>query len=445
MTSITRRSLLQAAAAAPWLGRLLDPGSQVRRRPNLLLIVADDLGYGDLSSFGRPDYRTPNLDRLGASGVRFTEAYSSASTCTPTRVAMMTGRWPARLPDSMQKPMSFVNDKDGLPPGIPTTASVLKAAGYRTTLVGKWHLGYLPEFGPERHGFDEFFGYLSGGIDYWSHATPSGQLDLREGSEPVTRIGYSTNLFTDRAIEVIRRQGPEPFFLSLQYNAPHWPWEGPEDSHSRTDSLPHAFMDGGSRAIYAKMVTSLDAGIGRLIAALDRSGKAANTLVIFTSDNGGERYSYNWPFSENKWTLWEGGIRVPAIARWPGVIPARSTSLQTLQTMDWAPTLFAAAGVPAASWPPLDGVDLLPMARGGPATERTLFWRQPAQRGDLAAMRAARRGRWKYLKIADKESLFDLSVDSGEKADLKASQPEVFRDLATRTEAWEREVSPPPA
>jgi arylsulfatase A-like enzyme len=254
---------------------------------------------------------------------------------------------------------------------------------------------------------------------------------------PVERAGYMTDLLSERAVEFLRRRHTQPFFLSLNYNAPHWPWEGPRDEQaSRAPKLEYGGMTaGGSLKIYAEMMRSLDEGVGRVLGALDSSGLARTTLVIFTSDNGGERFSFNWPFTGGKFELFEGGIRVPAILRWPGVVPAGRTTPQVAITMDWTATILAAAGARAHPSYPLDGVDLLPVARGArPAFERTLFWRNGAQG-------AARAERWKYLKVDDKtERLFDLSADEREQADFRASRPLEFERLRGEYMKWDAQM-----
>jgi arylsulfatase A-like enzyme len=413
------------------------------KRPNVLYIMADDLGWGDLSCYGRPDYRTPNLDRLASEGVRFTHAYSAAPVCTPTRCAFVTGRYPARTPVGLEEPLAWrkqlVERKQdvGLAPGHPTVASLLKAAGYNTALVGKWHLGYLPKYSPVKSGFEEFFGIMSGGADYFTHKDANGEGDLFEAEVPVERVGYITDLITERAVEYLRRRRDAPFFLSLNYNAPHWPWEGPRDeaaSRALAQGLG-GFTSGGSLKVYAEMMKSLDEGVGRVLRALEESGHARETLVVFTSDNGGERFSYNWPFTGKKLELFEGGIRVPAMLRWPGRIPSGRTTEQVAVTMDWTATILAAAGASAHSDYPLDGVDLLPVARGERAAfERTLFWRTSAQS-------AARSGRWKYLRVDDKtERLFDLMTDEREQADSRAARPEIFERLRAEYLKWDAQV-----
>jgi arylsulfatase A-like enzyme len=446
---VSRRRFLQSSfAAAAWCALPRFVGSK-GRPPNILFILADDLGYGDLSCYGRPDYRTPQLDRLAREGVRFTSNYTAAAVCTPTRVALMTGRYPARLPIGLVEPLRYGDESVGLPPEHPTPASLLKRAGYETALIGKWHLGYLPEHGPIRHGFDEFYGILSGGVDYFSHRDPGGKLDLHEGNVTVDEAGYMTDLLTDRAVQYLRRRHAGPFYLALHYTAPHWPWEGPGDTAAsrryRTvaDTVKRRFVngyaDGGSPRVFAAMVQRLDEGVARVLGALEDAGQSRDTFVVFTSDNGGERYSYNWPASESKVSLYEGGIRVPAIVRWPGRLPAGRTIDQTIITMDWTATMLALGGTGADSRYPLDGIDLLPLCQGRPVQfDRTLFWRTLTQE-------AARRGAWKYLSFGKDKLLFDIPTDPGERADLAAYQPEKLAQLAEDFRRWDAQMLPRPA
>jgi arylsulfatase A-like enzyme len=437
-----RREFLRAGAAAA-LGLLAADAERVRRAqrpPNVLFILADDLGYGDLSAWGRPEYRTPHLDRFARDGVRLTNAYTAAAVCTPTRCALITGRYPQRLDIGLTEPLAYGDETVGLPAGHPTVASLLKSAGYDTALVGKWHLGYLPEHGPIPHGFDEFYGILSGGVDYFTHREPSGKLDLHEGTTTVERVGYITDLLTDRAIDYVKRRRSRPFYLALHYTAPHWPWEGPEDK-PRSDSIAARqmrFVDGGSTRIYATMMRSLDDSVARVLGALHDAGRDRDTLVVFTSDNGGERWSYNWPMSEGKGTLREGGLRVPAAVRWPGVTAAGRVSDVPVITMDWTATLVAAAGARPDAAYPLDGADLRPVLGGGALAERTLFWRTRAQD-------AARQGRWKLWRAAGgTASLYDVMEDPGEKFDRRAFQPDVARELEAEFERWNATVLPRP-
>jgi arylsulfatase A-like enzyme len=437
-----RRRFLHRLAGAAALAAL--PSSlasraarpQGRHLPNVLFIMADDLGYGDLGVTGRTDYRTPVLDQLARGGVQLTQAYSAAPVCTPTRVALLTGRYPARTPTGLHEPLT--THPTGLDPDPPTLGRLMQGAGYETALVGKWHLGTLPQFHPLRHGFDEFYGFLGAAADYTSHVDTEWLQNLfQDGTEAVRTQGYLTDLFSDRAVQIVSRNRSRPFFLNLQYNAPHWPWQAPGDP-PYPDSL--RWTRGGSQATYAGMMESMDAGIGRVLEALHRCGLERDTLVIFTSDNGGERFSHMGPFREGKMTLYEGGIRVAAMARWPGMIPAGTEAHQVAVTMDWTATLLALAGAQAPQAAPLDGIDLMPALTGtGAAADVDRFWRIFQRR----RQKALRSGSWKYLQTDDGEFLFDLAADAGEKHDRKADHPAVLAQLKAKYAAWEAEVLAP--
>ena len=279
---------------------------------------------------------------------------------------------------------------------------------------------------------------MSGAADYFTHrSADSAGSDLWENLEPVARVGYLTDLLSDRAAAFVARRRSRPFFLSLHYTAPHSPWEGPEDEAiGHTTHGPGPMTDGGSLPIYASMMKSMDAGIGRVLAALKRAGRDRDTLVVFTSDNGGERYSFNWPFSFQKLYLWEGGIRVPAIARWTGVIPPGRTTEQPTITMDWTSTMLALGGATPAADYPLDGDDLTPLLRNPSLrSERALFWRTQARE-------AARLGDWKYVKDGQSGALFDLAVDPGEKTDLRQRRPAEFERVTSAFAAWNATVMP---
>jgi arylsulfatase A-like enzyme len=277
----------------------------------------------------------------------------------------------ARLPVGLEEPLTPLTPKDiGLPPSHPTLPSLLKKAGYGTTLIGKWHLGYLPDFSPLKSSYDHFFGILGCCADYFNHGAKAFQAyvlpipglahQLHEQEVPVERHGYMTNLLGDRAVQSVESyaKSKEPLLLSLHFTAPHWPWEGPDDEAESKRIKSLLDRDGGSQKTYAAMVQSLDANIGRVLQALDASGLASNTIVVFTSDNGGERFSKVWPFSGMKQELLEGGIRIPAIVRWPGRIAPGAVSEQVMITMDWMPTLLAAAGTAPDTAYPSDGEDL---------------------------------------------------------------------------------------
>jgi arylsulfatase A-like enzyme len=425
-----------ALAAAPGLA------AAVPRPPNFLFIMADDLGFADLSSYGRRDYETPALDRLAAEGVRFTHAYANSAVCTATRVALITGRYQYRLPIGLEEPLG---SRDvGLPPSHPTLASLLRDRGYATSLIGKWHLGLLPKYGPVESGYQEFWGLRGGGVDYFTHRF-AGAEDLWDGEARIEENGYLTELLADRTIRTLeaRRGDGRPFLISLHFTAPHWPWEGPDDraESARLDAIddPAALLhyDGGSLATYAEMVTFMDRQVGRVLARLAELGLDRDTIVIFTSDNGGERFSDVWPFTGRKTELLEGGLRIPAIVRWPGVAAPGTTSDQPVMSMDWLPTFLAAAGAaPHPDYPP-DGVDIAAAVAGRALPERPLFWRFR-----MHGQQAARIGRWKYLKMAGNDFLFDILADPLERANLKDRHPEIFARLVEAWQAWNANMLP---
>ena len=439
---ITRREFIGGTIAATAASSAIFSTASASTRPNILFILADDMGWGDLSCYGRPDYKTPNLDRFAQQGMRFTNAYSAAPVCTPTRVGFQTGRYPARLPVGLEEPITQRSQLGeriktvGIPADHPTVSSLIKAQGYETVLVGKWHLGYLPYFGPLKSGFDEFFGIMSGAVDHFTHKDMTSNLDLFEGEVPVERVGYITDLLTDRAVQYIERPHTKPFYLSLHHTSPHWPWEGPGDlAISKNLKGGYAgFTAGGSLKIYAEMMKNLDAGIGRVLDALRRTGQEKNTLVIFTSDNGGERFSFNWPFSGQKFDIREGGVRVPAIVRWPGVTRPGTVSHQPVITMDWTATMVAAAGGKPDPKYPLDGQDVTEVLNGKRRPfDRTFFWRTYKQGG-------MRSGKWKYIREEKTEFLFDLSVDEREQADFKEAEPATLERLRAEFKKWESTV-----
>ncbi len=409
------------------------------QKPHIIYIMTDDMGYADLSCYGGKKIVTPNIDRLSTQGIMFMQAYAAAPVCTPTRVAFMTGRYPARTPAGLKEPLTPVQKDSavGLSGSYPSIATMIKSAGYKTALIGKWHLGFLPEYSPGKNGFDYFFGIHSGAADFISHKGDGRRHDLHENENPVYPKGYLTDLFTRKAIDYIKQPHTEPFFLALNYTAPHWPWQGPTDK-AYDDTVD--FRKGGSPAIYAAMMKSLDDGIGQIMQALEEENLSGNTLIIFTNDNGGERYSDNGAFSNGKMSLWEGGIRVPAIVRWPGKIQAGIFTNQPAITMDWTATILATAGAKPHPDFPLDGIDLMPICTGTKKeTGRTFYWRI-FQR---AKQKAIREGNWKYLKVENEEYLFDLSVDPGEKTNLKKNDAEIFNRLKNQFEQWEKKVLTP--
>ncbi len=440
---ITRRDLLRGAAtgmAALTLGRNLK-GAQ--RPPNILFILADDLGYADLACYGRPDIKTPNIDHIAATGVRFLQAYANSAVCSATRTALITGRYQDRLRIGLEEPLGANRDV-GLPPGHPTLPSLLKKAGYSCTLIGKWHLGYLPKFGPLKSGYDHFYGFRGGALDYFSHSNGR-QDDFWEDDVPIHQAGYLTELLGGHAVQVIRTyaKSEQPFLLSLHFNAPHWPWEGPGDeAESRRLQQPGSGglydFDGGSQKTYRNMVEAMDRQVGRALQELDSSGLTENTIVIFTSDNGGERFADTWPFTGKKTELLEGGLRIPSLISWPARIPQGRTTDQVSISMDWMATLLEAAGTRPDPAFPLDGISLLPMlAQNKPPVPRKLFWRYKAN-----AQRAARDGDYKFLKILDNTFLFNVVDDPLERANLKERHNDVYRRLVREWYDWNATLLP---
>lgn len=412
------------------------------RKPNILFIMADDMGYADLSCYGAQGYRTPVLDQLASDGMRFTQAYANCPICSPTRVALLTGRYQGHFNAGLNEPNVGFPPGQEIPIGTPTVASLLRDAGYRTALVGKFHVAKVPEFGPQRYGYDSFFGITGGGADYFLHrANQDGDVPeagLHEGSRPVGRDGYMTDILADEAIRQIKSGESKPLFLSLHFTAPHWPWEGPEDAERAKQLKDMRDRSGGSLETYAKMMMSLDANIGRVLQALTDEGMADDTIVLFTSDNGAERYSNTWPLVGYKGELLEGGIRVPMIVRWPGRIRPGSVTDQVAISMDTVPTYLAAAGVGIPGY--LEGHNLLPQLLGEAAPmERTLYWRMRAN--DQAAVR---QGDWKYLRVGGKEHLFNIRQDPRERAELLDLHPDVVKELKAKWEAWNATMLPYP-
>jgi len=434
-STMTRRDVLKASTApfALALGSRLSFAADAR--PNILFIMADDLGFADLSCYGRRDYKTPNIDGIAAGGMKFTQAYASAPVCSATRIAIMTGRYPCRLPAGCDEPLGLRNV--GLPPEHPTLPSLLKKAGYGTMLIGKWHMGNKPNYGPLKSGYDHFWGFYGGGIDYFSHnGTPAKEApgDLWSDDERIQPSGYLTDLLGDQAVKAINgyARAKQPFMISLHFNAPHWPWEGPGDEDISRNLKSIYSFDNGSLKTYARMVARLDFQVGRVLKALETAGVAKNTIVLFTSDNGGERFSDTWPHTGKKTELLEGGLKVPALVRWPGRFPAGRATEQVCLSMDWMPTLLAAAGVEPAPDSPPDGADLFPVltAKAGPMP-RKLFWRYK-----FNSQSAVRDGDMKFLRIGKNTFLFNVAEDPLERANLKGMKPELYKRLLADWDAW---------
>lgn len=437
------RTLLLFAAAFFAFGcpRAPDRGDPGGERPNIVFIMADDLGFSDLGCQGAFDVRTPAIDSLAADGVRLTRCYASAPSCTPTRAAFLTGRYPAR--SGLEGPIGPAQREVGLPAAESILARSLEAAGYATGLVGKWHLGYAPHFGPRVHGFQEFFGFLGGQIDYHAHRGIDGLPDLWEDGRPARVEGYATDLVADRAVRFLRGHRGGPFFLWVAFNAPHAPYQNPDDPSDLR--APKEWLK-GERSDYVAMVERMDRGVGRILEEIDALGLRENTIVVFTNDNGGEVLGRNAPLKGGKGDLYEGGIRVPALVRWPGRVPPGARCDQVAVTQDFTATFLALAGVSPRDGRALDGIDLTAYLEGErEPVERTLVWRVPREDRD---QRAVLRGRVKYIRIQGalaggsvREFLFDVEADASERRDLSRDRPDDLEDMRRILEGWEREMA----
>ncbi len=420
------------------------------RKPNIIFILIDDFGYADSEPYGVKDIRTPNMARLAKSGVKFTDFYSNAPVCTPTRCGFMTGRYQQRV--GFEWAMGFsaesfrrqgdqwVPEKDihslGLPTSVPTLPKLLKQVGYATGAFGKWHLGLKDEFNPTKHGFDEYFGELLGHSDYYNHSYYDGTYALRDGLEPVKVEGYLTDLINARAAKFIEKHAAEPFFLYVPHLAVHCPYQPPGRP---LPSVTKANMYDGDRKTYAAMVERVDDGLGMIFAALEKHRLLDNTMIVLSSDNGGERYSDNSPLFHHKSTLWEGGIRVPCLMSLPGKIPAGTVTRQVGITMDLTATFAALAGVNAPADRPFEGINLLPVVTGEKTAQaRTLCWRIDRKGRE---QKAVRHSHWKYIQDGNVEMLFDLDADISERRDLQFKQPAVFAELKRHLADWERDLA----
>ncbi len=453
MSRTTRRDFIRAvglSAGAMAARRTCGEVSGERKRPNIILMVADDLGYGDLGCYDCPDIRTPNIDRLAREGVRFTDAYAAAPVCSPTRVALVTGRYQQRVGYYAEDYMGG-GSPELSPDAHPTIGTYLKQAGYRTACYGKWNIGGAKNITPNEHGFDHWIG-LHHNFNYFTHrslANPEGPSELFEDGERVEREGYITDILADCAVDFIRKHAgdAEPFFLYLPWQAPHAPMQAPDDDPA---SSPQRSTDPENRPFYVKIVERLDYQVGRIMQALREAGADEQTLVVFTSDNGGHRCSRNLPLKGGKQELDEGGIRVPLIVRYPGTIPARQITGQMAITLDLTATAVALAGAAVSQEHALDGIDLMPYVTGErrPDPNRTLCWRRLTTdcRAWTAKLRtkAIREGDWKYVYdgLRGKEHLYNLRDDIGETRDLVGERPDLATRLRAKLGDWEKEVTP---
>ncbi|MDP7223635.1 MAG: sulfatase-like hydrolase/transferase [SAR202 cluster bacterium] len=426
-------------------------------QPNVIIFFTDDQGYGDLSCMGATDFRTPNLDRMANDGVRFTDWYSNSPVCSPSRAALLTGRYPGNA--GVRSILRGHRQTTGLPSSVPTLATMLRDAGYQTAMAGKWHLGLTEDSRPQSHGFDRSFGFFAGCIDYYSHIfyyganRPGPGLnpthDLWEDNEEIWRNGeYFTELVADKAMEYLREMSAtdKPFFLYVPFNAPHYPMQAPQEYMDRFAELPW------DRQVMAAMISAVDDAIGKIMNEVERLGAAANTLSFFTSDNGPSRETRNWldgnqdPYyggasgglKGHKFSLFEGGVRMPAIAHWPEQIGAGVVSGEPCASMDIVPTVLDAVGVDASRYE-LNGVSLLDHLTSDTQLEdRPIFW-------ELGSQTAVRRGKWKLVlngQLVEHEDpiaedhLSNLDDDPSESVNLAGQEPAITSELKRLADNW---------
>lgn len=435
---ISRRTALLGGLAA----------KAASRTPNIVLILADDLGSADLGCYGATELKTPNIDSLARDGVRFSNAYCNAPECTPSRCALLTGRYQQRV-GGLECAIGLGNvgrydeaewlagrGELGLPETETTIAKILKQRGYQTALFGKWHLGYLDKFSPNRHGFDEFWGILGGGADYFRYTEQDGAMVLRHNGKEAQSNGYLTDEIGKRAADWIgKRNTQKPFFLYVPFNAPHSPFQTRDDAGKTPVQ-----WNGSNRQAYLRMIETMDEQIGGILRAIDGSKQRENTIVLFMSDNGAPAGGSNAPYRGSKSSVWEGGIRMPLLIRWPGHLRAGSNCSQVTLMMDVTATLAAAVGGQPAKGRPFDGRNLLAQWKGAAPVPRTVFWRYKRAEN---RRKAARDGDWKLVSENGKEALYDLKTDPGEKTDLLTREPKIGAGLRAKLEAWEREVAAP--
>lgn len=436
---MNRRAFLQSAAAAA----LAAPLAGAARRPNIIVILADDLGFADVGFEGCKDIPTPYIDRLARSGVRFSNACVSHPFCSPTRAGLMTGRYQQRFGHENNPKYDNDDQVSGLPTSEITIAQVLSDAGYVTGQIGKWHLGAAPKFHPLKRGFKEQFGFIGGGHDYFKSELDNPKareymIPIERDGKPVAETEYLTDAFSREACSFVGRHAKDPFFLYLAYNSPHTPLQAPDALLERVSGIQDPI-----RKKYGAMICAMDDGIGRLTAMLEVLKLENDTLIFFLSDNGGPTsvtHADNHPFRGQKGQVYDGGIHVPFVMKWPGQLPAGETYGSPIISLDIFPTAAAVAGAHIPTDRKIDGVNLMPhiTGKGSPPPHDKLYWRT----GGGQAF-AVRQGNWKLVKIGNHTELYDLEADISESKDAASAKPEVLQRLETARVSWNKELIAP--
>jgi len=427
------------AAKQQLLARIRQIDVKGRRPPNVVVILADDLGYADTSIYGSESISTPHIDALAAGGVLFTDAYVTAASCSPSRAGLLSGRYQQRFGFEFNTSGGAITHRTsrGLDPAALTFADILQRAGYVTGVFGKWHLGTRDYFHPLRRGFDEFFGFLAGAHSFF----PAVQREpvystVMRGRTPLTEPEYLTDAFARETVNFIKAHKEDPFFVYVPFNAVHTPLEATDEYLKRFPNETNA-----KQRAYNAMTSALDDAVGEIVAALKEAGVYDKTLIVFLNDNGGPIYTQvqsNAPLRLGKLFLFEGGIRVPMIVNWPGVLEPGTVYRKPVSSLDVFPTVCAAAGVDLPSTLKLDGIDLLPYLKGDEADSPhdALFWSNGPNK-------AVRLGNWKMILAGDHTFLFDLASDIGERKNLAEQEPAVVRKLQEALQEWQGRMKPP--
>ena len=411
----------------------------IKEKPNIIVVLTDDQGWADVGFNGATDIPTPNLDRLASEGVVFSNGYVTHPYCSPSRAGLLTGRYQARFGHDCNMPYDGENDATvGTPLSEKMISEALIEIGYRTSAIGKWHIGDHPDLHPTQQGFDHWFGFAGGGMNYWGKADGPLRTIFRNGDPvPESELHYLTDDFTEEAIRVITKKDNKPFFIYLAYNAPHAPDQATENYLKQTEHIEY-----GGRSVYGAMVNAIDAGVGRIDSTLIANGLKENTLLIYLSDNGGRgEYADNRPYRGYKGMLYEGGIKVPFFINWPKAIPKNQRFEKVISALDIFPTALEAAGKNAAEETQLEGVNLLPYIQGknNETPHEKLFWRSVG-----GFEYAVRIGDFKLYKRANTENLllFDLNNDPYERTDVASQHPKMVADLEKAYADWDAKNLP---